>query len=149
MAEISLTQEEADKLIAMEKHHVENVEYNFPDPGGAIHVPLVSADKRENFLLDVSRGGNISLAKAKYQNRVLQVVILVRLELCGPPHKNPDDQWIDCPHIHLYKEGYGDKWAYPVPAGAFADITNLWQTLLDFSKYCNITKPPQINRRLF
>jgi hypothetical protein len=148
MAEVNLTQADADMLIAMDKHHIESAQYDFPDPGAAIHVPLVSSDKREHFLLDVRRG-RIDLAKATYQNRARQVIVLVRLDVSGRPHRNPDDQEISCPHIHLYREGSALKWASPLPAGKFKDTGDLWRTLWDFIGFCNVSKPPQINRRLF
>jgi|GEM_PF-998922 len=110
MADIILTQAEADDLIFMEKVCIDDQEWEFPSLGGAVSIPLVSRDKRENFMLDVSRG-RIDLAKIKYQNRARQVVILVRLELAGPTHRNPDGEEIGCPHIHIYREGFGDKWA--------------------------------------
>jgi hypothetical protein len=56
MPDINLTQAEANALIAMEKHSAYDQSYDYPAIGGSICVPLVSPDKRENFLLDVSRG---------------------------------------------------------------------------------------------
>ena len=80
MAEINLTQAEADALIALEKHRVDDKQWDYPGMGGSISVPLVSADRREQFILDVSRG-RIDLAKGTYQNRARQVVVLVRLAI--------------------------------------------------------------------
>jgi hypothetical protein len=65
-------------------------------------------------MLDLARG-QIKLTKATYQNRARQAIVLMRLDLDGPPHRNPDDQEIPCPHLHFYREGYGDKWAIPPP----------------------------------
>lgn len=147
MAEINLTQAEADTLIEIEKHRIDETSYSFPRLGGSIAIPLISANKREQFLLDISQG-RIDLAKVKYQNRARQIVILVRLELNSAPHRNPDGEEIASPHIHIYKEGYGDKWAYPIPE-KFADINDPWQSLEDFMSYCNIIEPPEIQRGLF
>ena len=121
MAEMNLTQAEADALIAMAKHRVDGTEWDYPDLGGAASIPLVSADRREQFMLDLRRGG-IDLAKGTYQNRGRQVVVLVRLDFGGAPHRNPDGEEIDSPHLHLYREGFGDKWAVPVPADDFRDV---------------------------
>ena len=148
MAEINLTQAEADALIAMAKHRVDGTEWDYPDLGGAISIPLVSADRREQFVLDLRRG-RIDLAKGTYQNRGRQVVVLVRLDFGGAPHRNPDGEEIGAPHLHLYREGFGDKWAEPVPVGDFRDLTNTWQTLDDFMRYCNVVEPPNIRRGLF
>jgi hypothetical protein len=148
MADITLTQAEADALIAMPKSRFNDEEWNYPGTGGAITVPLISDDKREGFLLDISRG-RIDLLKGKYQNRGRQVVILVRLDFGGAPHRNPDDTEISGPHLHRYREGYGDKWAFSVPPGNFPNLGDLWQTLVDFMKYCNVTQPPRIRKGLF
>lgn len=147
MAEINLTQAEADALIAKEKRKIDEESWNYPGLGGSISIPLESLDKRENFLLDISRG-KIDL-KGTYQNRSRQVIVLVRLDFGGQPHRNPDDEEIPSPHLHIYREGYGDKWAIPIPADRFPNISNLWQTLDDFMKFCNIIEPPSIEGELF
>lgn len=143
-----ITQSEADALLAMEKHRVDEERWRLPDLGGGIIVPLASRDGAEAFHLDVSRS-RINLAKGKLQTRARSTVILARLDFGGPPHRNPDDEEIDCPHLHLYKEGYGDKWAFAVPAGVFADLSDRWQTLMDFLRFCNVTRPPHFERGLF
>ncbi|MGH8467941.1 MAG: DUF6978 family protein [Gammaproteobacteria bacterium] len=109
---------------------------------------MASADRRELFVLDLRRG-RIDLAKGTYQNRGRQVVVLVRLDFGGSPHRNPDGEEIGSPHLHLYREGYGDKWAVPVPSDRFSNVGNPWQTLDDFMRYCNVVEPPAIQRGLF
>ena len=148
MAEINLTQAEADALIAMEKHRANDERVDFPMGGQSVVLPLQSANRREQFLLDLSRG-RIDLLKVKMQNRGRQVVVLVRLDLGGAPHRNPDDTEIAAPHLHVYREGYGDKWAIAVPAEHFRNVADVWTTLEDFLRYCNVTQPPQIERGLF
>lgn len=132
----------------MEKVRVDAQYYYFPDAGSYICVPLTSLDQREAFLLDVRRG-RINLAQATYQNRSQKVIVLVRLDIEGPPHRNPDGQEIPTPHLHLYREDYGDKWAIPVHESDFPEVTELYKALEDFMSYCNITQPPFIERRLF
>ncbi len=148
MSDMNLTQAEAKTLIEMEKHRVSDEHSDFPMHGQSLSLPLQSCDKREQFLLDISRG-RIDLMRGKYQNRARQVLILVRLDFGGPPHRNPDDTEVDCPHLHVYQEGYGHKWAMPVPMEWFPRTSDLWSTLEDFMKYCNITNPPLIERGLF
>ena len=147
MTELNISQSQADALIALEKHRVDDATWTFPDQG-MISVPLDSADKRESFLLDV-RTARIDLAKTTYQNRTRQVIVLVRLDLGDKTHRNPDGQTVGSPHIHLYREGYADKWAFALPAGVFRNIGDKWQSLHDFMKYCNISTPPVIERSLF
>lgn len=147
MAEINLTQVEADRLLAMKKVRTNVQEYDYPSTGGSLTLPLSSEDKRESFNLDVWRSGSIEL-KGRYQNRARSVVVLARLDFGGAPHRNPDETEIPSPHLHLYREGYGTKWAIPVPTDKFSDINNLWRTLEDFMRYCNVVVPPQIVRGL-
>ena len=148
MADINLTQAEADALIAMEKHRANEERAGFPMRGESIILPLQSADRREQFLLDLSRG-RIDLLKVKMQNRGRQVVVLVRLDLGGAPHRNPDDEEVAAPHLHVYREGYGDKWAIAAPADRFRNPADIWVTLEDFLGFCNVTQPPYIERGLF
>lgn len=147
MSDIHLTQNEADYLIALNKIRKNEDEWEFPDLGGAISIPLSSIDGKESFLLDCSKG-RIDLSKIKYQNRARQTVILVRLDLAGSPHRNPDDAEVPCPHFHLYREGFGDKWAFPIP-DSFTDLSDSWQTLQEFMNFCNIIQPPILRKGLF
>jgi len=41
----------------------------------------------------------------------------------GPPHENPDGPVISCPYI-MIREGYGDKWARPLPS----NFTGSWRS---------------------
>jgi extradiol dioxygenase family protein len=132
----------------MEKHRSTEEHILFPMGGQSLALPLQSIDKREHFILDLSRG-RIDLRKVKMQTRGRQVVVLVRLDLGGAPHRNPDDVEIPVPHLHVYREGYGDRWAVPIPAERFRDLGDAWVTLDDFQRFCNITQPPHIERGLF
>jgi len=85
VADIEITQTEADSLIGLEKRFVDDNDWTFPAAGERIGLALTSLDKRENFMLDVTRA-QIKLTKATYQNRARQVIILMRLDLEGPPH---------------------------------------------------------------
>ncbi|HYW40058.1 MAG TPA: hypothetical protein VE957_18250 [Terriglobales bacterium] len=129
MADIDLLQAEADALIAMEKHRIDDTWREFPSPGGWLAIPLTSSDKRENFMLDVTRS-QLKLTKATYQNRARQVVILMRLDLDGPLHRNPDGQEVRCPHLHVYRQGYADRWATPAPVSQSRER-------LEFNGYCS------------
>lgn len=148
MAELDLTQEEADALIAMPKEGIGDEEWEYPSPGSGISIPLVSLDRREHFMLDLYRA-RINLAKGTYQNRGRQIVVLVRLDFGGAPHRNPDGKEIGSPHLHVYREGFGDKWAFPAPADTFTTLNDAWRTLHDFMHYCNVVEPPHIERGLF
>ena len=51
MAEIALTQADADALLAIEKRRTDETVYDYPGLGGALRIPLESHDKRELFIL--------------------------------------------------------------------------------------------------
>jgi hypothetical protein len=144
-----LTQSEADYLLELHKKHsqAERV-VTWPSLGSKVAVNLLSLDERETFVLDVSTH-SLKLSKLKLQTRARTTVILVRLEIDGAPHRNPDDTELPCPHIHLYREGYQDKWAYPVPAEHFTDLSNKHKTLEEFMRFCRIVQPPTFEDGLF
>ncbi|MFM9967923.1 MAG: DUF6978 family protein [Burkholderiales bacterium] len=142
-----LTQHEADALLALDKHYQGAERYSFPGLGGAIRVPLHSSDRREEFSLDVTRG-RIVLEKFTFQNRARKAVVLARLDLGGPPHRNPDGEELACPHLHLYREGYGDKWAILLPK-TFVGVDDPLQLLNVFMDYCSVVTKPPIDRELF
>lgn len=148
MADMNLTAAEAEALILMPKIKVNDDRHDYPGTGGSLVIPLTSEDKREEFLLDIYRG-RIDLLKGTYQNRARQVVVLVRVDFGGAPHRNPDGAEVPSPHMHLYREGFGDKWAVPLPTDKFPNVGDLWQLLDDFMRFCNVVDRPDIVRGLF
>lgn len=148
MSSPELSQTEADALLAMEKIRSEDEIHEFPEQGGSIRLPLTCKEKREQFMLDVTRG-RIELKKASFQNRSRQTIILVRLDIFGAPHRNPDGEEVPCPHIHLYREGFADKWAAPIDPLIFTNVDSQWDTLMEFMEFCKIVDPPKIQAGLF
>jgi len=73
----------------------------------------------------------------------------MRLDLDGPPHRNPDDAEVPCPHLHIYREGHGDRWAIPAPTDRYPNTQDLFLTFEAFMNHCNITEPPKIQAGLF
>ena len=141
-----LTQIEADTLIAMKKTFVRPVTLSMP-PGSDQTHELIGNDDRERFLLDLWRG-TLKLSKIKYQTRGRKVIVLVRLDIDGAPHTNPDGTRLNRTHIHIYREGYEDKWAFPVDPGEFGNISDIKRTLEDFCRYCNIQDIPPFQEGL-
>ena len=153
-----LTQSEADALIDMRKKLAKKEVYNFPPAGEILTIPIISVDERESFLIDINRG-SIRLTKCTYQERYQRIITLVRLDIDGPPHPKPEvvnipfphlepynGQTIPCPHLHLYVEGFMDKWAIPSPSEKFPRTTDLVAILADFFRYCNVVELPAIQR---
>jgi len=65
MTDASLTQADADALLAMEKRCADATKRNYPSLGGRITAPLISLDEREQFFLDLWRS-RINLRKGKF-----------------------------------------------------------------------------------
>jgi len=146
MSEDAFSQADAEVLLKMDKIRINEDRHNFPDLGGRIEVPLASRDNRESFSLDISRR-RIALT-TKYQMRGRKIIVLARLDF-NSPHRNPDDTEVGIPHLHLYREGYSDRWAFPVPDGVLSRPEDAWQVLQDFMVYCRIVETPNIVRGLF
>lgn len=155
-----ITQQDADFLFEMDKFPEEDKVYDFPNSGGKLILPFTSADKREKFLFDIYRG-TIKITKATYQNRVRKAYILRRLDYDGSPHPNPEVEKvplsilepyngveIPTPHIHIYVEGFGEKWA--IPADLLMDLNgkDIYEIMGDFFRYCNVKKLPSITKTL-
>ena len=149
MAKLLLTQAEGDALLGLEKVAVDSSGYiDLPDLGGTIGLDFISHNGREEFVLNYTRH-SINLSKRNHHFRGRKVIGLVRLDLDGPPHHNPDGQEVSARHLHLYMEGYGLKWAFEIPTDRFTNIDDAFQTLKDFMRYCNIIQFPRIRRSLF
>ncbi len=140
-----LTQQRADEVIGMPKRCTDTSPIDFPLLGEAIQLELKSLDDRESFLVDVNRRGRIKLSKCTYQERYEVVDVLLRLDVGGPPHVNPDGEELPCPHLHIYREGFADKWAEPAPPD-FTNTNDLPITLEHFLKYCKVENVPPIQR---
>lgn len=156
-----LTQHEADFLISVPKTRVDDQEYTIPLPGEILKIPIKSVDKREQFIFDINRG-RIRLSKCTYQSRSRITIILARLDIDGPPHTNPFVSEIPLeylrayngieilsPHLHLYVEGFMDKWAIPAPNEKFSNLNDIFTTVTDFFNYLNVQQHPIIRTGLF
>lgn len=135
-----LTQAEADALLRMGKV------YNGPptialEAGDSEVYELIGDDTRETFVLDVSRG-RINFQKVKYQHRVRIAVGLARLDLNAAPHTNPDGTVVSGRHLHVYREGYGLKWAYDLDPAMFPDPDDIGGCFARFCHYCSIRRYP-------
>lgn len=138
-----LTQVEADRLISLIKSLDSMNPIHLPDKGGMLQLNA-SSPENERFILDIRRG-RINISQATLQTRYNKSLPLIRLDIEGPSHTNPDSEIIPCPHIHIYREGYMDRWAYPVVTDKnFTDLNDLTLILYDFLKYNNINPIPDI-----
>jgi hypothetical protein len=157
-----LTQIEADRLFQLpKKPRSANKLYDFPEPGGKLILEFVTDDAREEFLADITRG-SIELKKCSYNTRARKIYPLRRLDLAGSLHQNPDVDivplsflepyngvTIDCPHLHIYVEGFGAKWAIPAPQELCAPDTDIYDIMQRFLEYCNVDPLPSVQKGLF
>lgn len=149
----AISQAEADALLALPKifKSDEPLEFAMTTPMDYERV-LLSNDRREEFILTIERG-NRKRARLKYQTRARKIVILARLDLDGPAHRNPPDssyrpnERLLCPHLHLYREGFEDRVAYLISDVSDFKVTNASNGLSwleDFLKFCHIDDIPAI-----
>src|ERR1035441_5516676 len=148
-----LSQLEADALLQMPKEFVNGDPLEFPNSQpGRYERELRSLDRREQFIFDFERG-NRNRARLKYQTRARKVLILARLDLGGPAHRNPPNApyqpgaRLACPHFHRYLENFEDKVAFAltdVTGLAMRDLSNGVFCLEDFLKYCAVQAIPNI-----
>jgi hypothetical protein len=147
---MSLTQAEADYLRELEKRFASDAPLILGVYPTKIIRDLISTDGREKFLLDFYQG-SLSLKKYTFQERARAIVPLVRLDIGKTlRHPNPDGKIIKGSHIHIYREGYDIKFAFPLDEFPFRfrDPNSIITTFEDFARYCNITKFPVIQERL-
>jgi hypothetical protein len=113
---------------------------------------LQSVDRREQFLLTVERGQRKRI-RLKYQTRARKVIVLARLDLNGPAHRNPPDstyrpnETLTGPHMHLYRENFEDRIAYElsdVPGLIVRDLGSSVSCLEDFLQFSGVGKWPAI-----
>ena len=150
VSEMVLAQYDADILLAMEKHSIDGTYRSFMKNDYRFEIELASKDKKEEFVLNY-RCHQINLEKRNHQLRSRKVIGLARLDLNGPPQRNPDGKKIGVNHLHLYREGFALKWAFPIPEDKFSDTNDIEQTCEDFFVYCNIDYDFSVNtqRSLF
>lgn len=143
----AISQTEADALLALPKSFKDDspLEFTMTTPMDYERI-LLSSDRREEFLLTIERG-NRKRIRLKYQTRARKVVILARLDLDGPAHRNPPDsphranERLPCPHLHLYREGFENRIAYllaDVPQFIVTNPANGLVWLEDFLKFCHV-----------
>ena len=144
---IYLPQREADALLQLEKHYRNHQKLLFPTYGGLLEIPLLSEDNREEFVLSVWRS-KIELKHNTIQTRTRRTIILARLDISGPTHRNPDDKLVPCPHLHFYRTGFNDKWAKPLP-DFFTKPDDTLETLDQFMDFCAVVTKPSFLKELF
>ena len=139
-----LSEEEAQTLIKLEKILLNPTAINIPPKLGKEKYELTDTKNIQEFIINSNRSRKnarkISLILL-YNNNI----ILLRLDTGHGIHINPDNSEIlgGIPHIHIYHEGFDDKWAYPLPS-CFTNINNIAETLVEFFSYSNVINTNEI-----
>ncbi len=142
-----LPQTEYEIVMALQKEFEDGITPLLLGPGPVRWTrQLFSPETREEFILDYHKG-NIAIEKFVVNHRYRQSIILLRYCHTGR-HTNPDGITLDGPHIHLYREGYADKFAFPAAEMGINisdDIQVIFRKVLQL---CNIQITPTINFNL-
>jgi hypothetical protein len=136
-----MTQDDADALLAMPKRFDGMMMLSLPVGSDQRFDLLGVPHPEERFVMDLWRGRRNAL-KLKFQTRGRKVVILARLDINGAPHTNPDGEVVGGTHLHLFREGFGDKWAAPIDPAAFRDVDDHGLIFDDFCKLCAVINAP-------
>lgn len=112
-----LEQWEADRLLKLPKTYSLSLVVDL-GPGVDDDHQVESSDGTEFFVLDV-RVSRRNPRKARFQLRYRREIVLARLCM-SVPHSNPDGVLLGFPHLHLYKEDHGAKWAEQIDLQADA-----------------------------
>ena len=142
-----ITDSEYLHLIELEKSFKEQKVLQVGPPPIQWSRDIIATNKSEFFLLDGYRG-SFEVKKYTFNKRYRQVIILIRLDSLGR-HTNPDGTIFDGPHIHLYKEGFGDKFAFPVNKIGLKKPFKIEDGLIKLLKYCNVINIPSIQSSVY
>lgn len=139
-----LTQREIDNLLNMLKNLETKGLFVFPNQGTSKKIDISSLDGKNKFIIDINRKGKIKASKCTYQKRYRKDIILLRLDIDGPPHTNPDGNVLGPNHLHICREGFDDSWAYPLPS-EITNETDLIEVLIGFLQYCKVQNINEIS----
>jgi hypothetical protein len=138
-----LTQAEADELMGLIKILLSHEPIRFPRLGEQEQYELKDKETGSiTFTIDVQRK-TVNVNKCTYQTRAMGHRLL-RIDLAGAPHPNPDGTEVPCPHIHIYREGFEDSWAYPLSDYMITDTNDLVRVLIDFLEYNHVENIPHV-----
>lgn len=127
-----LKQQEADALIRASKEvKAEELPLIVRYQSKSLFVAN-SIDASTEFIITINHS-KYDYGKITIQGREsLTNQVLIRIDVCNEinRHVNPDGRIIRGSHIHLYREGYGVKWAIPLHFENY-DLMDICKTFFD------------------
>ncbi|MFV0482223.1 MAG: DUF6978 family protein [Campylobacteraceae bacterium] len=155
-----MTNEMALKLFEIEKYTIET-QYILPKHLENLTIVAKSFDDENNFAIHINRK---SLEIQKVGLSLNSTITLRRVDFFGG-HNNPteillypdNDRLLELmerykgfrfsrqSHIHVYIDGYEEKWAFPLSEFGISDNANIQVQARLFFHYCNIINNPQLN----
>lgn len=145
-----LTQDEFEYILGLEKEFSENDNILLGPNPISWSRDIKSKTTKDMFILGFRRA-SIEVKKFTYNKRFRSCITLLRYDSMGA-HTNPvgtDEKRFDGPHVHLYREGFEDKWAFPVSSIGVDSSDDISGVLAKIFKYCNIATHPIIVGSLF
>ena len=135
-----MTHAEAQGLIQVLKRLLQSGIIALPQMGRSVKVDLCSVfSEKDRFTVILNRSSRIR--KDKYTLLLLygKDKGLLRIDVGGPAHTNPDGTVIPCPHIHVQQKDAGswDAWAVEIPA-VFGHVEDRIDTFRTFLQYCHV-----------
>jgi len=144
---MAITQNEFELLMSLKKSFTRSEEIEIGPAPLKWTREVNSLESHDTFLIDYNRG-KIQLLKYTLNKRYKQTVCLIRLDTIGR-HTNPDGEKFDGPHIHLYRDGFDDKFAHPIVSIGINDPTNIENSIKEFLEFCNIRNIPPIQKSTY
>lgn len=129
---IELTTQEGEKLIALLKVAEEkgiSIDWKFIEGQNKYSIDFIAIsheiDSDVKFRLKGNKRDKISFAL------LLNGTNLVLARIDKGWHTNPDGTKVSGVHIHIYQEGYNDKWAYSIDNFNFDDASGSFLKFLE------------------
>ncbi len=136
-----LTQVQAEEMIAACKH-IEDVVFVpvwLDGNTAAVRYVVLGAPLDQKLIFSIERTDipGKPLLAVTFQLRHEHGEVLLRLDF-GPSHPNPGRVIIGSPHLHRYREGWGDAWATPWEGKPLRSADDLLVVTKSFLYVCGI-----------
>lgn len=128
-----MIKEKAQELIHVMKELLKTGTYQLPTIGSTGKIDLKSQlSPKDRFDVYINRKATIDPKKYTLLLRYPEENLL-RIDVNGPDHTNPDGTTVPCPHIHMRMKDTG-RWDV---SAIFGNTEDCATTVKDFLQYCN------------